>query len=117
MCVGEVKDKVNPPPKPYLKLRSAAGGPGGRWGSVVLGWRALRPPRVVFVLGFVSLINSLTLGKKAVVIKIVGRSGIHTRTAKHSWPRVLKLGLNNNDQGRLNLGWHPLQEDPALALG
>eukprot|EP00964_Phaeocystis_antarctica_P116192 scaffold80161_cov45-Phaeocystis_antarctica.AAC.1 len=28
-------------------IRSAAGGPGGRWGSVVLGWRALRPPRVV----------------------------------------------------------------------
>ena len=33
-------------------------------GSVVFGWRALRPPRVVFVLGFVSLINSLTSGKK-----------------------------------------------------
>ena len=44
-------------------IRSAAGGPGGRWGSVVLGWRALRPPRVVFVLGFVSLINFLTSGK------------------------------------------------------
>ena len=29
-----------------------------------LGWRALRPPRVVFVLGFASLINSLTSGKK-----------------------------------------------------
>ena len=29
-------------------------------GSVVFGWRAPRPPRVVFVLGFVSLINSLT---------------------------------------------------------
>ena len=28
-----------------------------------LRWRALRPPRVVFVLGFVSLINSLTSGK------------------------------------------------------
>ena len=26
-------------------------------GSVVFGWRAPRPPRVVFVLGFVSLIN------------------------------------------------------------
>ena len=26
-------------------------------------WRALRPPGVVFVLGFVSLINSLTSGK------------------------------------------------------
>jgi len=23
------------------------------WGSVVFGWRALRPPRVVFVIGFV----------------------------------------------------------------
>ena len=33
----------------------AASAPGGRWGSVVFGWRALRPPRVVFVLGFVSL--------------------------------------------------------------
>ena len=33
----------------------------GRWGTVVLGWRTLRPPRVVFVLGFVSLEkNSLT---------------------------------------------------------
>ena len=31
--------------------------------NVVLGWRALRPPRVVFVLGFVSLINFLTSGK------------------------------------------------------
>ena len=27
---------------------------GGRWGSVVFGWRALRPPRVVFVKGCVS---------------------------------------------------------------
>ena len=34
-----------------------------RWDSVVFGWRARRPPRVVFVLGFVSLINSLTSGK------------------------------------------------------
>ena len=34
-----------------------------RWGSVVLGWRALRPPRVVFVIGVASLINSLTSGK------------------------------------------------------
>eukprot|EP00964_Phaeocystis_antarctica_P037879 scaffold21663_cov85-Phaeocystis_antarctica.AAC.1 len=51
-----------PPPNPYD--RSAAGGPGGRWGSVVLGWRALRPPRVVFVLGFVYLIHSLTSGKR-----------------------------------------------------
>ena len=29
-------------------------GPGGRWGSVVFGWRALRPPRVVFIIGCVS---------------------------------------------------------------
>ena len=34
-----------------------------KWGSVVFGWRALRPPRVVFALGFVSLINSLISGK------------------------------------------------------
>ena len=47
-------------------IRCAAGVPGGRWGSVVYGWRAPRPrpPRVVFVLGFASLINSLTSGKK-----------------------------------------------------
>ena len=32
--------------------------------SVVLGWRALRPPRVVFVIGVASLINSLTSGKR-----------------------------------------------------
>jgi hypothetical protein len=38
-----------PPHKP-----TAASGPGGRWGSVVFGWRALRPPRVVFVIGCVS---------------------------------------------------------------
>ena len=38
-------------------IRSAASGPGGRWGSVVLGWRALRPPRVVFVKVVASLIN------------------------------------------------------------
>jgi len=38
-----------PPNKP-----TAASGPGGRWGSVVFGWRALRPPRVVFVIGCVS---------------------------------------------------------------
>ena len=31
--------------------------------KVVFGWRALRPPRVVFVLGSVSLINSPTSGK------------------------------------------------------
>lgn len=31
--------------------------------------------------------------------------------------RVLRLRLNNSDRGRLDLGWHPLQEDPALALG
>ena len=31
-------------------LGSIASGPGGRWGRVVFGWRALRPPRVVFVL-------------------------------------------------------------------
>ena len=42
-------------------IRLAAGRPGGR--SVVLGWRALRPPRVVFVLGVASLIHSLTSGK------------------------------------------------------
>ena len=30
---------------------------GGRWGSVVFGWRALRSPRVVFVLGCVSLMS------------------------------------------------------------
>eukprot|EP00964_Phaeocystis_antarctica_P059136 scaffold35109_cov69-Phaeocystis_antarctica.AAC.1 len=47
-------------------IRSAASGPGGRWGSVVLGWRALRPPRVVFVIGVASLINSLTSGKTRV---------------------------------------------------
>ena len=35
----------------------------GRWGSVVFGWHALLPPCVVFVLGFVSLINSLTQAK------------------------------------------------------
>eukprot|EP00964_Phaeocystis_antarctica_P134836 scaffold99124_cov62-Phaeocystis_antarctica.AAC.1 len=28
-------------------IRCAAGVPGGRWGSVVYGWRAPRPPRVV----------------------------------------------------------------------
>ena len=44
-------------------IRCAAGVPGGRWGSVVYGWRAPRPPRVVFVLGFASVINSLTSGK------------------------------------------------------
>eukprot|EP00964_Phaeocystis_antarctica_P016209 scaffold8956_cov31-Phaeocystis_antarctica.AAC.5 len=27
-------------------IRSAAGVPGGRWGSVAYGWRAPRPPRV-----------------------------------------------------------------------
>ena len=32
-------------------------------GLIVLGWRALRPPRVVFVIGVASLINSLTSGK------------------------------------------------------
>ena len=37
----------------------SSSGPGGRWGSMVFGWRAPRPPRVVFV-----LINSLTSGKK-----------------------------------------------------
>ena len=31
--------------------------------KIVLGWRALRPPRVVFVIGVASLINSLTSGK------------------------------------------------------
>eukprot|EP00964_Phaeocystis_antarctica_P026428 scaffold14885_cov65-Phaeocystis_antarctica.AAC.18 len=44
-------------------IRCAAGVPGGRWGSVVYGWRAPRPPRVVFVIGFASPINSLTSGK------------------------------------------------------
>ena len=44
-----------PPGCPWV--RSAASGPGGRWGSVVLGWRALRPPRVVFVIAVASLIN------------------------------------------------------------
>jgi hypothetical protein len=38
-----------PPNKP-----AAASGPGGRWGSVVFGWRALRPSRVVFIRGCVS---------------------------------------------------------------
>ena len=39
----------------------AAGAPGGRWGSVVFGWRALRPTyRVCSRLSFVSVINSLT---------------------------------------------------------
>ena len=33
---------------------TAASGPGGRWGSVVFGWRALLPPRVAFVIGCVS---------------------------------------------------------------
>eukprot|EP00964_Phaeocystis_antarctica_P129149 scaffold93016_cov66-Phaeocystis_antarctica.AAC.1 len=37
-------------------IRCAAGVPGGRWGSVVYGWRAPRPPRVVFVIGFASLL-------------------------------------------------------------
>ena len=41
----------------------SASGPGGRWGSVIFGWRTARPPRVVFVLGFVSLIHSLTSRK------------------------------------------------------
>ena len=41
--------RAPPPNKP-----AAASGPGERWGSVVFGWRALRPPRVVFVIGFVS---------------------------------------------------------------
>ena len=45
-------------------IRCAAGVPGGRWDSVVYGWRTPRPPRVVFVLGFASLIHSLTSGKK-----------------------------------------------------
>ena len=35
--------RARPPNKPV-----AASGPGGRWGSVVFGWRAPRPPRVVF---------------------------------------------------------------------
>ena len=39
------------------------------WGSVVFGWRALRPPRVVFVLGCVSLINALTFPAKYVPSK------------------------------------------------
>ena len=48
----------------YLKSCSTeARRQGGQWGSGVLGWRAPRPPRVVFVLGFASLINSLTSGK------------------------------------------------------
>ena len=47
--------------RPPNKL-AAASGPGGRWGSEVFGWRALCPPRAVFVIGFVSchiLPNSL----------------------------------------------------------
>jgi hypothetical protein len=40
----------------YLQYsETSLSGPGGRWGSVVVfGWRALRPPRVVFVIGCVS---------------------------------------------------------------
>ena len=59
-------------PQPGWRLRAppnkptAASGPGGRWGRIVLvlgvGRCAFRPPRVVFVLGLVSLINSLTSG-------------------------------------------------------
>ena len=40
------------PPNKLIGI--AASAPVGRWGSLVFGWRALRPPRVVFVLGCVS---------------------------------------------------------------
>ena len=47
---------------------TAASGPGGRWGSVVFGWRALRPPRVVLRVCFIGCVScnkfSLTSGKK-----------------------------------------------------
>ena len=66
-----------PTPKPGRRLRAppnkptAASGPGGRWGRIVLvlgvGRCAFRPPRVVFVLGLVSLINSLTSGKNGLL--------------------------------------------------
>ena len=59
--------RVPEPPPPTI--RCAAGVPGGRWGSVVYGWRAPRPPRVVFVLGVACLINSLTSGKKALALQ------------------------------------------------
>jgi hypothetical protein len=49
---GRLRGSGRPPNKPTA--RAASGGPGGRWGSVVFGWRALRPPRVVFVIGCVS---------------------------------------------------------------
>ena len=48
--------------KPIAALALREDG-GVVFGSVVFGWRALRPPRVVFVPGFVSLINSLIWGK------------------------------------------------------
>ena len=52
-------------------IRCAAGVPGGRWGSVVYGWRApLAHPSSCLLLGFASLINSLTSGKN-------GRGGAH----------------------------------------
>ena len=48
-----------PPNKP-----AAASGPGGRWGSVVFGWRALRPyPVSCLLLAVCLVINSLTSGK------------------------------------------------------
>ena len=56
---GRAPAGVPPTNRSLLALRP----PGGRWGSAVFGWRALHPPGVVFVLGFVSLINSLTWGK------------------------------------------------------
>ena len=55
-----------PPPN----KTTAAGVPGRRWGSVVFGWRAPRPPRVVFVLRFASLIHSLISGKSSLPIKL-----------------------------------------------
>ena len=49
---------------------------------MVFGWRALRPPRVVFVLGFLSLINSLTRHfRQKNLINVVGdTSGQKTRS-------------------------------------
>ena len=85
--------------KPYLKIRSAAGGPGGRWGSVVLGWRALCPPRVVFVLGFVSLINSLTSGKTDVYVKsgndLPLLTGGNRFAAQNLWLRKVRESRTN----------------------
>ena len=61
LATPETGGRLRPPPQ----QPAAASGPGRRRGSVVFEWRALRPPRVVFVRGFLCLlINSLTSGKK-----------------------------------------------------